>query len=395
MKRLPIFTIIFALLASLIAGMTIPVGAESSNPEQRDPQVTIAEIYSKHFGVTVDEALHRLSLQDAFPDLGPELEKNEAETFGGLWIQHEPEYKIVVAFTRDGAKTIAKYSNYIPAEVAPYIEVRIVDKSLAELQIDQEKLFSSLNQQGIKIESRVDIRNNCVSIDIVNKDKYDLAVKDGKVAIPDKLKINLVDSLSILQTDIYGGLTLDYYSYSSPYLTSGFSVHNSSTGADGIITAGHADNVTLYYSGQGLSYQSESLGGSYDVQWHTASGVSFPNKIQWWSDGSTFNITSVKSRSQQNVGDIISKYGMTTHYTAGEISSKIALLASPYNSATWMEVENVFGYQKLSDAGDSGGPWFSGNTALGIHHGGYADGSKAFYMALDYLDLLGVSVKTY
>ena len=58
----------------------------------------------------VAEAIRSATLQqDAAGILGAALEQYEAETFAGLWLQHEPEYRVVVAFTRDGEKTIRPY----------------------------------------------------------------------------------------------------------------------------------------------------------------------------------------------------------------------------------------------------------------------------------------------
>jgi hypothetical protein len=102
----------------------IPAEPQPDTSLQEDPHMIIAKGYALRYGVSIDEALLRLELQNSFPELEPQLESNEPATFGGLWIQHEPEYKIVVAFTRDGEKTIARYSDYIPIKTAPFIEVR-------------------------------------------------------------------------------------------------------------------------------------------------------------------------------------------------------------------------------------------------------------------------------
>ena len=64
---------------------------------------------AKDYGVTLEEAVRRLRLQNALPRLEPELRKKEADTFAGLWIQHEPDLRLVVLFTRDGEKTIQPY----------------------------------------------------------------------------------------------------------------------------------------------------------------------------------------------------------------------------------------------------------------------------------------------
>ena len=68
----------------------------------------------------------------------------------------------------------------------------------------------------------------------------------------------------------------------------------------------------------------------------------------------------------------------------------MATLLAPLNVPTWIEVTNIYGYPKLSDGGDSGGPWFTGNgagvAALGIHCSGTTDGQKAYYMAQNFIE---------
>lgn len=165
-----------------------------------DPIDMVVEIYSEHYGVSEDEARLRLDLQGSFPGLESAIMLNEAETFGGLWIQHEPEYKIVVAFTRDGEETITKYSEYIPEKVAPYIEIRTVGKSLNELLDDQHNLLESLRSLGIKADARVYVMDNCVSIDITKSDeaKFNEAVQSGDLVLPERLEVNIVEGLTKL-----------------------------------------------------------------------------------------------------------------------------------------------------------------------------------------------------
>jgi hypothetical protein len=116
----------------LLFSSTIPVGAQTSDDEQSQ-QLVVAKLYAERYKVDVNEALFRLKLQETFPDLEPAIAGKEQATFGGLWIQHEPEYKIIVAFTENGKSTIRQYEKYIPEQVAPYIQVKQVNKSLAKL----------------------------------------------------------------------------------------------------------------------------------------------------------------------------------------------------------------------------------------------------------------------
>ena len=57
-----------------------------------------------------EEAERRLRLEDCFTDdLERALRNQEANTFAGLWIQNQPEYRFVVPITRDGEETIRPY----------------------------------------------------------------------------------------------------------------------------------------------------------------------------------------------------------------------------------------------------------------------------------------------
>ncbi len=395
----------FRLLATIavafvmLFGLPNIVAADTGNSKENFLDLPLAEMYAEHFGVTVDEALQRLQLQNAFPDLEPEITKSEPETFGGLWLQHEPEFKVIVAFTRNGENTITKYSDYIPEEIAPYIEVRTVEKSLVELLNDQEKLAQSAEAQGIKVESWLNIGDNRVEINIRTSDKnaYDIAVSEGKIVQPDKLNINLVESLTQPETDIYGGLNLKLWLLGGLYVTSGFSVIETATGEEGIITAGHAEDG-LWYGSNSLTFEDESYGGSCDVQWHTHSSLNFENIIQIYDNGQTLPITGVRTRDQQTLYSFVSKYGQASGDTVGRLESKTFVPTGfvPNPNATWMLVSNYFDLDDLSAPGDSGGPWYFYPYALGIHHGSYTvdDMQYAVYMAINYIDALGLEVMT-
>jgi len=77
--------------------------------------------YAREQCVPMSEARRRMNLQAIAPSpaLVETIKNNEAATFAGLWIQHQPTYGVVVAFTRDAAKTLAKYTRdplYIPLD---------------------------------------------------------------------------------------------------------------------------------------------------------------------------------------------------------------------------------------------------------------------------------------
>lgn len=68
-----------------------------------------AEFYAEKYKVSLEEALHRIKLQPDIGSLNAKLEMAEVESFAGLWIEHEPSYKVVIQFTHDAEKMLEPY----------------------------------------------------------------------------------------------------------------------------------------------------------------------------------------------------------------------------------------------------------------------------------------------
>jgi hypothetical protein len=141
------------------------------------------------------------------------------------------------------------------------------------------------------------------------------------------------------------------------------------------------------YNGTYLPFQDKAYGGPYDFQWYTAPGFNVRN-LAYDSTNNRY-IFSTKHRINQAVGEWVCKYGAVTGYTCGYIIDKNFNPGGDMNS-TLIRVHRD-GYN-LSALKDSGGPWFSLNTAYGLHVGGI--GFDAYYMAINYIDVLGLSVLT-
>jgi len=92
-----------------------------------------------------------------------------------------------------------------------------------------------------------------------------------------------------------------------------------------------------------------------------------------------------------NLGDPVCKYGRTTGYTCGTIETK---QFDPDGSGTLFNATFIYvdgGSVNLSEGEDSGGPWFYGTTAYGVHKGG--SGNDAWFMAQNYMSALNIRVK--
>jgi hypothetical protein len=75
--------------------LALPLAAQAPSQALIDD----ATAYAAQYGVSVDEGIRRFVLVRAAGDLESALLAEESATFAGLWIQHEPEFRVVVRFT--------------------------------------------------------------------------------------------------------------------------------------------------------------------------------------------------------------------------------------------------------------------------------------------------------
>jgi streptogrisin C len=338
--------------------------AESEGGIQQD-----AAVYSEAFRVSLQEGARRLQLQEAIDALNARLTEEQAATFAGLTIEHTPQFHAVARFTRKGEETIRPYLS--PA-LAAVVRVEPARFSLRQLERRLEASYHRVRAAGIPAAGGVDLRANRAEVHVLRgrsaQARAVLAAEDAAVVE--------VDALPQEEISMYGGLSITG-------CTSGFTVRNSA-GTRGVSTAGHCGNSQTL-GGYALTFRGEAYSGSYDVQWHNASGHTYPNTIKVSSG--TRSITGTRSRGSQTVGSQVCKQGRTTGYTCGTISTT-SYCAS--GACTWVRVAG--NGVNLSEGGDSGGPWFSGNTAYGSHT--YGIGNDSAYMPIDYFSGISVSIAT-
>ena len=146
-----------------------------------------AQMYTLDFGVELSEATRRLTLQETIGKLGATLESNEADTVGGFWIQHEPEYRVVAAFTRDGEETIAKYVQDGP--LVDIIEVRTVDATLEELKRSQREAGSIVRGLGFQAASGINVFENRAEIYVRDRSQVEEALEESGKILPEYVRI--------------------------------------------------------------------------------------------------------------------------------------------------------------------------------------------------------------
>ncbi len=191
----------------------------------------------------------------------------------------------------------------------------------------------------------------------------------------------------------YGGTRL------SVGCTTGFTVRNSAN-VRGYATAGHCPNPQSYaLTPTGAATNSATFWNSYhniyaDLEWSRANG-STP-AAQFYGSSSTTRTTQTGTGSAWS-GAFLCHRGLTTGYSCGIVGSTsytpsyAGACPGGTCAATFVYVSGP----NLNVApGDSGGPWFSGGTAYGIHKGGPATGwsGYGFFSKISYLSNMGVSL---
>jgi len=369
------------LVLALVVALVVPM-ASAETPDLDPSLVRDGETYAAEVGVELAEAVRRLQLQGAVGDLHGQLALKEWDSYAGLWIEHTPdEYRVVARFTHDGEETLRSYVEGSPL-AAELLEARPADATLGHLENVQLNALLAVQHLGVRVESGINVKTNRVELYVIERDSFDRGFQKSNVRLPDFVDVITVEHLSEQVADIFGGKHLST-------CTSGFSVKNSS-GTKGITTAAHCGN-TQYYSGTSLPFKGSALGCSCDVQWHTAPGFTVRNLA--WDGSSNRYIYGTKSRGSMVVGDYVCKYGKTTKYGCGWIeNTSYKRTDSGSWCSTWIRVGNPS--YDLSEGGDSGGPWFLGNTAYGTM--ATQIGWDATFMASNYINsCLGLTVLTY
>lgn len=380
-------------LACIVLAFCV-VPASSKPAPGDDPLAQDARAYARQIGVSPNEAIRRLNLQDDAGELDAALTRETPDGYAGLFIRHEPSFRIVVRFKGRAPAGLADRVEGGP--LAGLVETARASASLAELRRAQAGARSS--GRGSRSESWIDVPANRVVVRALDADQARSRSGSATPDLSDEVVIREADELSAPEAPLYGGLGIYNTPSAGPeFCTSGLAVRQGK-GALGVITAAHCDDG-LYRDGRALPYRTGRYGGSYDVQFHASpSGVPVrPWMRDGYGSGATpfyRRVTGTRHRLNQPVGSFVCKHGQATGTTCGTISSNYFTppSTSVAFSSTFVQVRSQS--VDLSAPGDSGAPWFTGTTALGVHRCGLDSGGAytACYMPVNYVGDLNLRV---
>lgn len=371
-----------------------------------------AAVYAQVFNVPQSEAVRRLELQGRIGKLDAELAVQEPDTYAGLWINNDARYSVTVAVTDnpDAVKDhIRKYT------FAGIVEVVQKEKSLKQLEAEQEQAVSVLINLGIESESEINVFQNRVDILVLDIDKAESVAPATDSALAGTAAATLPPGVNLVEVSAFSQDTANAFAgnriaYGDSFCTSGYSVFDRNN-LYGITTAGHCTQP-LNYGSVEMPRVAEWYSGARDLQWHRSPNLLFK---PWARDnepssgGTTFyrEIYAVANRVDQPLNGFFCKYGATTQHTCGTLVSKTFNPADRVyndlrnNSSTFMRL-NRSGSNIITKPGDSGGPVYTGHKALGLTKGGWYPGLPSgcptdycgdmIYMAINYVTDIGLRI---
>ncbi|HAL07719.1 MAG TPA: hypothetical protein DCP26_10285 [Brevundimonas sp.] len=119
---------------------------------------------------------------DSVAALMQRLQAEEAETFAGMWWQHQPDYRMIVAFTRDAEATLRQYT------ADPLFEARLrPGPTEAEMLAEQARLYDALSAHGaVSVMSGPDIMTGRIEAHVSGDiERIEAARASGALQIAD------------------------------------------------------------------------------------------------------------------------------------------------------------------------------------------------------------------
>ncbi len=131
--------------------------------------------------------MQRMQWQETIGDVQPVLMADLPGTYGGLWVEEQPDYRIVIALTEGDIETIRPYlAGY---EWADFVEVQPVNYTLEELRADQIVASQAAETVQVLATTAVDIVNNRVELIVGNPGLFYTDLDQAGIELPESVVV--------------------------------------------------------------------------------------------------------------------------------------------------------------------------------------------------------------
>ncbi|MEA3049608.1 MAG: streptogrisin [Sphingomonadales bacterium] len=382
------------VLVPLLLALASPAAAQALQTPAEALAQDAAE-YARQHHVEPDEALRRLHAQEETVAATDRLRATYAKRLAGMFIEHEPAYRIVVLLK--GGKAVPDEAIEAAGMIVPIVfrtgAPATRDKILKAIAKRGDRLRAAFpDARGMGADPRTG--ELVLMVGDTGKSAEDLADMAGRASdiAGVRARIRPIEAAADLAA-VEGGARVegaDAVTGRHAVCTAGFVVTDGAR--TGLVTAAHCPDVLTYIEPDGAKVELPFVGqwgwSFQDVQVNVADGGGEPLFYVDAKKSAARVPEGVRPRASTRAGDFVCHRGERTGYTCGEVeltdfAPPGALCGGPC-AASWVTVAGPG-----CGGGDSGGPVFAGDTAFGIMKGGTwtKDGRCAFYyyMSLDYL----------
>ena len=134
-------------------------------------------------GLPLDEATYRTRFEETIGEFQSSLMADLTDTYGGLWVEQQPEYRIVIALTEGDIETVRPYLESY--EWADFVVVLPVNYTLEELRADQAIINQAAASVQVSAVTAVDIINNRVELIVGNSHLLSADLTQTGVQLPE------------------------------------------------------------------------------------------------------------------------------------------------------------------------------------------------------------------
>lgn len=355
-------------------------------------------------GTSLDEAVTAYAWQNDFALLATAIEEQYPDEFAGARIEDAAGHRASISFKDEVPDGAARQTaGFRQADVEAKVGLGHSSRQMDERIATVHKAVAAQKDLVNAVVSTYDESTGAVTVEVRPTDRtisYDAIRSEAlkrtlSASIPAKTRdypvlIVVDESLSVTDMSAYGGGRTEQIGKSSLDCTGGFTA-TTDTALTGVVTAGHCGNSTTYENQvgeyeQGMTFKLQHRGTYGDVQFHTASTT---EKDDFYYDFGRLRDVAAVANPVDN--QYICRFGQKTGAHCSHVYDlSVCVYYDGYDECRLVRMDN-----NQADHGDSGGPWYYGGTAYGIHKGsiGSVIGTDDVWSRVTYLEeALGVTV---
>lgn len=349
------------IIAASISSPAYAVDSPDKYSSFTKEELEDAKTYASDSGTEIQTVLAEMEGQVDFSSGVDDLREKYPEYYvDATWSVDKPEI-VLSAGVPDAVLQVARnYSDVV---------IRDVPTEAKRLETTESVYQAALKLEGVTSATAYSTQDGAVELTVAlspsGKDKLssrstvsleESFEKDLRKASDLPVHVSVSSESDLGSTEIRGGLAYKLPS-GKDQCTAAFVVK--SGGITGISTAEHCESLPKKYDGVTIATQRILSKGQGDVRWARATSSTVKPSKAFQYDYSKFR--SVSRTSNPAVGTIICKFGLTHGYKCSKVYK------TGVCSIGYCNLHAATDY--ISRPGDSGGPWFSGTVAMGIHHG--------------------------